>query len=439
MEKTIRRMDRVKNIIPKKKRVAAYARVSSGKDAMLHSLSEQVSYYSALIRQNPGWQYAGVYADEAMTGTKENRAEFQRLLSDCRVGKIDLILTKSISRFARNTVNLLKTVRELKALGVDIHFERERIHTMSGDGELMLSILASFAQEESRSVSDNCKWRIRNNFKQGIPCCNQIFGLNWVDGHYEIVPEEAETVRMIFDLYLHGLGRGLILREVLALNIAPRLGGQWTEGSIARMLTNEKYCGDLLLQKTFVIDPITKRKLTNNGELKRYYVRNAHEAIIAREDFERVQEMLRINRRKYNPNPQTPEHYPFTGKIECGICGAMYRRKITGAAPYTKPVWICQIYNRLGKQACASKQIPENILERLSAEVLGMDAFDPNAFKRQIDSLRTIRRDQLVFVFRDGRQVIKHWENDSRKWSAEQKEQARKRSYAQWERRNAHE
>ena len=439
MEKTIRRMDKAKDIMPKKKRVAAYARVSSGKDAMLHSLSEQVSYYSGLIRQNPGWQYAGVYADEAMTGTKENRAEFQRMLADCREGKIDLILTKSISRFARNTVNLLETVRELKALGVDIHFERERIHTMSGDGELMLSILASFAQEESRSVSDNCKWRIRNNFKQGIPCCNQIFGFDWVDGRYEVVPEDAEIVRMIFDSYLHGLGRGLILRKVLALNIAPRLGGQWTEGSIVRMLTNEKYCGDLMLQKTFVVDPITKRKIANNGELKRYYVRDAHEAIISREDYERVQEMLHINRRKYNPNPQAPEHYPFTGKIACGICSAAYRRKINGAAPYTKPVWICQTYNRLGKQACASKQIPEDILERLSAEVLGADTFDPVTFTQQIASMRTIGRNQLVFVFRDGRQVIKRWENDSRKWSEEQKEQARRRYFAQRERRNTHE
>ncbi len=361
------------------------------------------------------------------------------MLAACREGQIDLILTKSISRFARNTVTLLETVRELKSIHVDVFFEREQIHSMSGDGELMLSILASFAQEESRSVSDNCKWRIRNNFKQGIPCCNQLFGYRWVDGHYEIVPKEAEIIRLIFDAYLHGSGRGLILRKVLALGIAPRLGGQWTEGSIARMLTNEKYCGDLLLQKTFVVDPITKRKIANNGELKRYYVRDAHEAIISREDFERIQEMLRFNRRKYNPNPLTPVHYAFTGKIECGICGAMYRRKIAGAAPYTKPVWICQTYNRFGKQACASRQIPENILERLSAEVLGMDAFDSNVFEQQITSMRTIGRDQLVFVFRDGRQVIKPWQNDSRKWNDEQKEAARKRYYEYLERSRAYE
>ena len=175
MPKTINRVPFAPKL-EQKKRVAAYARVSTGKDAMLHSLSEQVSYYSALIRQTPGWQYAGVYADEAMTGTKENRAEFQRLLADCREGKIDLILTKSISRFARNTVNLLETVRELKALGVDIHFERERIHTMSGDGELMLSILASFAQEESRSISENVTWGQRKRFADGKVNCQADYG-----------------------------------------------------------------------------------------------------------------------------------------------------------------------------------------------------------------------------------------------------------------------
>ena len=439
MEKTIRRIDKSMNIIPKKIRVAAYARVSSGKDAMLHSLSEQVSYYSGLIQHNPGWEYAGVYADEAITGTKENRAEFQRMLAACREGKIDLILTKSISRFARNTIYLLETVRELKALGVDIHFERERIHTMSRDGELMLSILTSFAQEESRSVSDNCKWRIRNGFKQGVSTCHQMFGYRWVKGHHEIVPEEAAIVRMIFNDYLNGMGRGRILKIVLALDTHPRLGGKWTELYITRILTNEKYCGDLMLQKTFVVDPITKRRAVNHGELKRYYVRDAHEAIISREDFERVQEMMSIRRMKYHPNPQTPEHYPFTGKIICGNCGTIYRRKIAGSVPYRKPVWICHTYNRFGRQACATIQIPENILERLSAEALGTDTFDPDAFGRQIASIHTIGRDHLAFIFLDGRQVIKPWENDSRKWSEEQKEQARRRYYSQQERRGAHE
>ncbi|MBO2517654.1 MAG: recombinase family protein, partial [Clostridiales bacterium] len=167
-------------------RVAAYARVSCGKDAMLHSLSAQVSQYSRMIQSHSGWQYVGVYADEATTGTKDDRADFQRLLDDCRAGKIDMVITKSVSRFARNTVILLSTVRELKALGIDVYFEEQNIHSASADGELMLTILASFAQEESRSVSDNCKWSIREKFKKGEPSFFRCYGYKWVEGQLQV-------------------------------------------------------------------------------------------------------------------------------------------------------------------------------------------------------------------------------------------------------------
>jgi len=203
-------MTRTITIVPalpkleQRKRVAAYARVSSGKDAMLHSLSAQVSYYSSLIQKHGDWLYVGVYADEAKTGTKDNRADFQRLIADCRAGKIDMVITKSISRFARNTVTLLQTVRELKALGVDVFFEEQNIHTMSADGELMMTILASYAQEESRSASENQKWRIKRNFEAGMPWNGTLLGYRMVDGRYEIIPEEAELVRRIYSLYLSG-------------------------------------------------------------------------------------------------------------------------------------------------------------------------------------------------------------------------------------------
>ena len=186
---------------PKKKRVAAYARVSSGKDAMLHSLSAQVSYYSDYIQKH-GWEYAGVYADEALTGTKDNRENFQRLLAECRKGTIQMVITKSISRFARNTVTLLSTVRELKALGVDVYFEEQNIHSMSSDGELMLTILASYAQEESLSASENQKWRVRHNYENGLAWNGTILGYRYDHGTYIIEPQEAETVRLIFDSYL---------------------------------------------------------------------------------------------------------------------------------------------------------------------------------------------------------------------------------------------
>ena len=232
------------NTIPKLTRVAAYARVSSGKDAMLNSLSAQVSYYSELIQKHSDWKYAGVYADEAVSGTKDNRAGFNGLLADCRAGKIDMVITKSISRFARNTVTLLETVRELKLLGIDVLFERENIYSLSGDGEVMLTILASFAQEESLSVSENCKWRIRDRFKQGEPNNCTILGYRLVGGKYYIMPEEAEIVRLAFSDYLSGMGRTAIAQKLNALGYESRLGKSFAESSISVILQNEKYVGN---------------------------------------------------------------------------------------------------------------------------------------------------------------------------------------------------
>ena len=191
MERIVVRRYFPKANIPQLKRVAAYARVSSGKDAMLHSLSAQVSYYNDLIQNHSGWQYAGVYADEALTGTKENRENFQRLLADCRSGKVDMVITKSISRFARNTVTLLETVRELKTMGVDVFFEEQNIHSLSADGELILTILASYAQEESLSASENQKWRVRQNFMNGKPWRGFMLGYRYDGEKYVIIPDEA--------------------------------------------------------------------------------------------------------------------------------------------------------------------------------------------------------------------------------------------------------
>ena len=183
---------------PKLTRVAAYARVSSAKDTMLHSLSAQVSHYNSLIQQHPGWIFCGVYADEGLTGTKADRENFQRMLADCRAGKIDMIVTKSISRLARNTVTLLETVRELKDLGVDVYFEEQNIHSLSADGELMLTILASYAQEESLSASENQKWRVKQKFSNGQPWRTYMLGYRYDGEQLVIVPEEAEIVRSIF-------------------------------------------------------------------------------------------------------------------------------------------------------------------------------------------------------------------------------------------------
>ena len=266
-----------------------------------------------------------MYADEAYTGTKGDRPRFRQMLSDCRAGKIDLILTKSISRFARNTVTMLETVRELKALGIDVYFEEQNIHSMSGDGELMLTILASFAQEESKSVSDNCKWRIRKDFSEGKPMnLMLLYGYRSVDGQIVIDEDEAAVVRDVFRAYLDGAGSSRIAARLRETNTPRRLGGTWTGNHVVEMLTNEKYTGDALLQKTFVEDHLTKKQRRNTGQLDQYYAENTHSAIIDRETFERAQAILAQRREMINIRKPTTVRYPLTGKVVCGNCGAHY-------------------------------------------------------------------------------------------------------------------
>lgn len=296
---------------PKATRVAAYARVSSGKDAMLHSLSAQISHYSETIQSHPGWLYAGVYSDEAKTGTKDSRPGFQRLLKDCRAGKIDLVLVKSISRLARNTVTLLETVRELRALGIDVYFEEQNIHTLSYEGELMLTILASYAQEEALSVSENQKWRVQKNFKEGRPWNSTMLGYRNVNGTLVIVPEEAAIVRRIFAMYLDGMGVQMIANTLNAEGVRTRFGGEFNHSGMQKILRNYAYTGNLLLQKTYREDCLTKKDYPNRGERPKYHAAETHEPIISLEDFERVQAEL-ARRADIFCSEYQPSSYPFT-------------------------------------------------------------------------------------------------------------------------------
>ena len=314
--------------IKKLKRVAAYARVSSGKDAMLHSLSAQIDYYRNLIFSNPEWRFCGVYADEAMTGTKDNRENFQKMLSECRAGNLDLIITKSISRFARNTVTLLETVRELKDLGIDVLFEEQNIHSLSSDGELMLSILASYAQEESLSASENQKWRIRKDFEQGKVSSLQMLGYKRNhDGVLEIIPDEAEIVKLIFNSYLSGMGKLAIANQLNEQGVLTKNGNQWGPESVLRILKNEKYAGTMILQKFYSENHITKRKMTNEGQLPKYHVEDAHEAIISMEQYLAVQAEMNRRTEEYSRNNGKKQIYPFIGKLVCDCCGKHYQRK----------------------------------------------------------------------------------------------------------------
>ena len=359
-------------------RTAAYARVSSSKDAMLHSLSAQVSYYNSFIQSNPEWLFCGVYADEALTGTKENRQNFQELLSECRAGRIDLIITKSISRFARNTVTLLETVRELKELGVDVYFEEQNIHSISPDGELMLTILASYAQEESYSASENQKWRIRKDFKFGKVSTVIMLGYKRnSEGVLEIIPEEAETVRMIFADFLNGIGRQSIANKLNELNILTKNGCQ----------------------------------KVNEGEVPRYYVEDSHEAIIEPEEFELVQ--AEIARRKEIGKVYSSSNI-FSTKLVCSCCGGFFGSKVWhSTSKYRRVIWQCNHKFKNGAK-CTTPHLYEDVIKEKFVQVCGMvgeykEDFlrscrqivdmlsDCSAFDKQIGNLQ-IRADELTAV-----------------------------------------
>lgn len=411
------------------KRVAAYARVSSGKDEMLHSLAAQVEYYRNLIQSHPEWEYAGVFADEAYTGTKSDRPEFTLLLSACRAGKLDMIITKSISRFARNTVTLLETVRELKALGVDVFFEEQNLHSASADGELMLTILASYAQEESLSVSENCKWRIRNEFKKGNPTCGILmYGYDYCDRKLVVNPQEAEIVRMIYSDYLSGMGKNAIMRKLEKLAIPTKSGGRWATNTVVSILTNEKLLGDMCLQKYYISDHLTKRKKKNSSELPQYYVEGSHEGIIDHETFEAVRAEMSRRSQKYNHPVTKPARSEFTGLITCKRCGAHFRRKINACGTkYAKPTWTCMTYSYRGKEQCPAKRIPEDILKQKCAEVMEISVYDSERFRETVSSITVPDDNILVFTFYDGSERTITWQNRSRResWTPAMREAAR--------------
>ena len=429
MKRTVQQVDFAIPAQPKATRVAAYARVSSGKDAMLHSLSAQVSFYSKMIQEHPGWLYCGVYADEAFTGTKENRADFQRLLSECRAGNIDLIITKSISRFARNTVTLLQTVRELKMLGVDVYFEEQNIHTMSADGELMMTILASYAQEESLSASENMKWRIRKGFERGeMMGLRFLYGYSIKKGVVTINPEQAKIVQEIFQRFNDGESMGSIAADLNARNIKGVLGGEWCPPRIHDVVTNEKYLGNALLQKTFVNNHLEKKQVKNRGELPQYYAEGTHDAIIDPATFAIAQERIEGLRLAAEERPK-PTRSAFTGKICCVKCGKNYKRGRHGDRVF----WNCSTYLTKGSKFCRCSQIPEPLLYSITAEVLGLKEFDPDIFESKTTVIEAHDDNTLVFCFTDGTQTVKRWQHRSRaeSWTPEMREKARQRTAQQ--------
>jgi len=416
---------------PTRLRVAAYARVSSDKDAMLNSLANQVSKYSRMIQSEPEWEYVGVYADEGITGTKADRPEFVRLLDDCRQGKVDMIITKSISRFARNTVTLLSTVRELKSLGIDIFFEENNLHSLTAEGEVLLTILSSFAQAESLSVSENQKWRIRTAYQRGeIMNWRFMYGYDIRKGSIEIDEDEAAIVREIFARVIDGESFRGICKDLNERGICHTFGGKWSTSFLHYVLSNEKYAGDALLQKTYVNNHLDKKTIRNQGELPRYYVEGTHPAIIDRETFDAVQVILNRLKAKARTRKR-PTQCEFTGIIICPRCNKAYRHVTSNGSTG----WNCATYMAEGKAKCHGKKIPDTTLRNVVTELLGLTEYDADAFSALVDTIYPYEDNRLVFAFKDGTIREAVWKDRSRaeSWTPEMKQKARE----DYERRKA--
>lgn len=415
--------------LKRKLRVAAYARVSSSKDAMLHSLSAQVSYYNKYISSHDDWEFVGIYADEGISGTKEDRDEFQRMINDCRAGKIDLILTKAISRFARNTMTMLTIVRELKNLNVDVFFEEQNLHSISSDGEMVLTLLASVAQEEARSVSENQKWRIRKDFEKGLIWGgNSAYGYRIINKKMVIVPEEAKLVKRIFQLYIGGLGFQKISKLLNDEGIPAMRAKRWNKQSLQQIIANINYTGDLLLQKTYNENYLTKKTKINRGELDQFFVENDHEAIITRDEYYAALEIRRKRVEYFKLDNFKVHTYPLTGFVRCGNCGKNYNHKRTR---YTEK-WSCVTYQNIGKAECDAKSVPDAELTRITLEVLNIKELDRDLIEDKLEFIEVLKNNKLLYHLKDGKTVERTWNDISRRdsWTEEMKKEARRKSLA---------
>jgi len=359
-------------------KVAAYCRVSTDQEEQESSYEAQIGYYTEKINNNSDWQMAGIFADEGITGTQaKKRPEFLKMIKLCRQRKIDLILTKSLSRFARNTVDSLNYIRELKALGIAIIFEKENINTLQTDTEMMLTIMSCFAQAESESISKNVSWGVRQSFKNGnVPIkYSTLLGYKkGADGLPEIVPEEAEIVKEIYRSYLDGMSLRQIADTLNSRGVrTKRKKAEWQPEIVKSILVNEKYSGDALLQKTYITDCITKKSRKNNGELPMYLVKNHHEPIISRADFNRVQEEIarRSAKRSIADKLTKTEQGKYSAKyalselLICGECGAHCRRVTWTAKGFKEIKWRCISRIQYGKKKCHnSPTVDEQALHR---------------------------------------------------------------------------
>ena len=355
-----------------KRKVAGYARVSTDSEEQENSYEAQVDYFTEYIKSNEAWEFVKVYTDEGISGVSTRRREgFNEMIADALAGKIELIVTKSVSRFARNTVDSLTTIRELKAHGVEVYFQKENIYTFDGKGELLLTIMSSLAQEESRSISENVTWGIRKSFSDGKVSMNYKSFLGYRRGEDdmpEIVPEEAEIVQTIYRRFLEGSTVHEIAKALTAAGVpTPMKRKTWSETTVQSILTNEKYMGDAILQKTFCTDFLTKKMKKNEGELPQYHVRNSHPAIVSAEVFELVQMEIE-SRRQFGS--RYSGRGVFASRIVCADCGGFYGSKVWHSNdPYRTVIWRCNRKYEKGKH-CTTPHVKEEAIKAGFVQVM---------------------------------------------------------------------
>lgn len=344
-------MPTIRTILPQQKnndvpllRVAAYCRVSSDSDDQMHSFGVQTEYYKKLIGENPLWTLADIYADEGITGiSRKKRDEFNRMLADCKRGRIDRILTKSVSRFARNTVDCLDTVRMLSGLGISVLFEKEQIDTAKMSSEVILGMISTQAQDESVSISGNMKWSYEKRMKNGtFTCCRPPLGYDLINGKLVVNPHDAEIIRNVFEMFLSGIGRETIARYLNDIGVPnPSKGKKWRHCTVDYLLKNEKYIGDALLQKQYTTSSFPSTRKRNFGQRTQYYVENSHEPIISRDTFNKVQQLIAKNTKEW-----CYHSHPLTGLLRCPHCGCAFCR-IQSA---NEVFWRCASRNNAGSK-----------------------------------------------------------------------------------------
>ena len=372
-----------------KLRVAAYCRVSTDSDEQATSYDAQIEHYTAYINGHPDWELAGIYADDGISGTNtKKREKFNRMIDECMAGNIDMVITKSISRFARNTLDCLKYIRQLKDKNIPVFFEKENINSMDSKGEVILTIMASLAQQESQSLSQNVKLGLQYRYQQGeiqINCARFLGYTKDENKHLVIVPEEAEIVKRIYREYLEGASMLKIARGLEADSILNGAGKEkWHTSNVNQILRNEKYIGDALLQKTYTVDFLTKKRVKNNGLVPQYYVENSHEAIIPREIFMQVQEEL-IRRRIVHTSPNGKNrtfssNHCFAQMIICGNCGEVFRRVHWNNRGKKSVVWRC--VSRLENTGlfCDARTVPESQIEQVLVTAINQALCYKDAF-----------------------------------------------------------